>query len=210
MILDKCVVCGCTTEVDEETSICDGCMDNIMETFGNNEEENKGMKFIDAIQKYDKITKSGHKVFYMHKVTTEVFEYNTETKIGKSITADIRLMTSDGWYEYVDKGLILPKRADEYGKPYYTILASNVVSNEVDQYISVDDSKFETFNYFNDEELAQYVADKQLILRVVTTLHMLNKDKFSGDDRHYLINKYKKENFKEVLDRINAYEMKML
>ena len=204
MNIGKCVICECTTEVDNETFMCEGCADNI---FRNNEEENKGMKFIDAIQKYDKITKSGYKVFYMHKVTKEVFEFNEETKIGKSITADIGLLTSDGWYEYVDKVLILPKRADEYGKLYYTILASNVVGNKVDQYISVDDSKFKAFNYFNDEELAQYIADTQLLHRIRTTLHVLNKDKFGKADRCELIEDYIRDNYGTELSRVYTYEI---
>lgn len=205
MIIDECVYCECTTEVDSETFMCEGCTDNI---FGNNEEENKGMKFIDAIQKYDKITKSGHKVFYMHKVSQEVFEYNTETGVGTLITADIRLLTSDGWYEYKEDKLILPKRYKYSGVTYFTVSTINNVYTDVDQYAGIDTERFNTYNYFIDRDLAQYVADKQLLDRVKIVLHTLNKDKFGKADRCELIDAYIRYNFKDTLFRINEYETK--
>lgn len=206
MILDKCVVCECTTEVDTETFMCEGCADNI---FGNNEEENKGMKFIDAIQKYDKITKSGHKVFYMHKVSQEVFEYNTETKIGKSITADIRLLTSDGWYEYKEDKLILPKRFDYPGVTFYTISTINNIYTEVDQHAGIDTKRFDAYNYFFDRDLAQYVADKQLLYRIQLVLYAYNKDRMDDDTILKLTNEYIDTYYKEVLDRVLDYQDKM-
>lgn len=171
-------------------------------------EENKGMKFIDAIQKYDKITKSGHKVFYRHKVSQEVFEYNTETKIGKSITTDIRLLTSDGWYEYKEDKLILPKRFDYPGVTYYTISTINNVYADVDQHAGIDKERHDVYNYFFDRDLAQYVADRQLLFRVELVLKQLNKGKFPALEVHTMVQEYIKENFKDVLDRIDAYEMR--
>lgn len=170
--------------------------------------ENKGMKFIDAIQKYDKITKSGHKVFYMHKVSQEVFEYNTETGVGTLITADIRLLTSEGWQEYKEDKLILPKRFDYPGVKYYTVSTINNVYADVDQHAGIDTERFNTYNYFIDRDLAQYVADKQLIQRIELVLHELNISKFNFVTRLNLIGDYIRDNFKDVLDRINEYESK--
>lgn len=207
MILDECVDCGCTTEVYEETSLCEGCMDNSMEACGGTDEPTNCMTFIEAIQIYDKITKSGHKVFYMHKVSQEVFEYNTETGVGTLITADIRLLTSDGWYEYVDNDLILPKRHEDWGKEYYSILTTNAVAEDTDQRIRIDETRFKVFNYFQDEALAQYIADTQLLHRIRTTLHVLNKDKFGKADRCELIDAYIRDNYGTELSRVYAYEI---
>lgn len=206
MILDKCVVCGCTTEVDEETSICDGCMDNIMETFGNNEEEDKGMKFIDAIQKYEKITNDGGTTVYSKNSEGTIIMHRND--VGGGFQVNVDLLTSEGWQEYKEDKLILPKRFDYPGVNYYTISTINNIYTEIDQHAGIDTKRLDAYNYFLDEKLAQYVADRQLLFRVELTLKQLNKGKFPTLEVHTLVQEYIKENFKEVLDRIDAYEMR--
>ena len=203
MILEECVICECTTEVDAETFLCEGCADNV---FGNNEEENKGMKFIDAIQKYEKITKDGGTTVYSKNSEGTIIMHRNGVGGGFQVTVD--LLTSDGWQEYEEDKLILPKRQEVWGKDYYTILTTNVVAGDTDQHINIDGTRFNVFNYFQDKELAQYVADKQLIQRIELVLHELNRSKFNFITRLNLIGDYIIENYKDVLDRINAYESK--
>lgn len=65
----------------------------------------------------------------------------------------------------------------------------------------------DVFDYFQDEELAQYMADSQLIYRIVLTLEVLNKD-MESYKLHEKIDEYIEENYSDVLDRISEYERK--
>ena len=71
-----------------------------------------------------------------------------------------------------------------------------------------DIDRLNTFNYFTDKELAQYIADRQLIQRVELVLHQMNM--FNPDilNKELLIDEYIRDNYKEVLHRIKDYEMK--
>ena len=164
------------------------------------------MKFIDAIQKYEKITNDGGTTVYSKNSEGTIIMHRNGVGGGFQVTID--LLSSEGWEEYTYGQLILPKRFDYPGVTYYTISTINNIYTETDQHAGIDTKRLDAYNYFFDEELAQYVADKQLLDRVEIVLHHLNKDKFSFSERYRRIDKYIKENYKHILDRINEYETK--
>lgn len=204
MIIEECVVCECTTEVDTETFMCEGCADNI---FGNNEEENKGMKFIDAIQKYEKITNDGGTTVYSKNSGGTIIMHRNG--VGGGFQVNVDLLTSEGWQEYKEDKLILPKRFDYPGVTYYTISTVNNVYADVDQHAGIDKERHDVYNYFFDRDLAQYVADKQLLYRIQLVLYAYNKDRMDDDTILKLTNEYIDTYYKEVLDRVLDYQDKM-
>lgn len=199
MILDVCIKCGCTTEVDAFSLVCDGCLDCIGETVGGKE-----MNFIEAIGKYEAITRDGG---------TTVYSKNSEGTIVRKvhgIRGDFQLnydlLISTGWVEHKEHKLILPERAGHYHSYMYIEDDSNKIYVESDCRFDEDTNRLKIFNYFTDKELAQYIADKQLIQRIELVLHELNRNKFKFVERLNLIGDYIIDNYKDILDRINEYE----
>lgn len=164
------------------------------------------MNFIDAIGKYKAITRDGG---------TTVYSKNSEGTIVRKvhgIRGDFQLnydlLISTGWGEHKEQKLIVPERVD-YSHRYMHIGGdNNEVYMDSDCRFDEDADRLKTFNYFTDKELAQYIADKQLIQRVELVLHQINM--FNPDilNKELLINEYVRDNYKEVLHRIKDYEMK--
>ena len=162
------------------------------------------MKFIDAIQKYEKITNDGGTTVYSKNSEGTIIMHHNG--VGGGFQVNVELLTSEGWEEYEDGKLILPKRFDYSGVTYYTVGTADNVFADVDQHAKIDKDRYDAFNYFFDRDLAQYVADKQLIQRIELILHELNRSKFCFVTRLNLIEDYIIENYKDVLSRINEYE----
>lgn len=202
----RCGLTCCGTPMGTE-QICEDCFNKLhKDNMGVNIKEDKGMKFVDAIEKYNKITNDGGKTYYYaHKVDGVIF-YNKGNSVSYSIDANINLITSTGWEEYKEHKLIVPERVD-YSKQYsYIESDGSKVYTDSDCRFDEDADRLKTFNYFTDKELAQYIADKQLIDRVYLVLDVLNENRFNTLDRLELIDTYIDNNYKEVLDRINEYE----
>lgn len=163
------------------------------------------MKFIDAIQEYKMITNDGGKThYYKNDIDGSIFK--SVNGCGEVFNVTVDLLTSTGWVEYKEHKLIVPERVD-YSKLYLYIESdSNTVYTDSDGRFEEDVNRLKTFNYFTDKELAQYIADKQLIDRVYLVLEVLNENRFNTFDRIELIDTYIDKNYKEVLDRIDAYE----
>ena len=186
-----CNKCSDYTLIDVETRLCEICSES-------------ELTFIDAIQKYDKITNDGGETIYTTNKEGTIIMKTKGTGGGFSITVD--LLTSTGWEEYKDKELVLPKEVN-YGLSYHTITSwgSLIQDRQVGNF--VDKDRLNAFNYFTDKKFAQYVTDKQLIQRIELTLIELNKDNFPKEELTKLINKYLRDNHMKVLDRIIKYEM---
>lgn len=201
MILDVCIKCGCTTEVDAFSLVCDGCLDCIGETVGGKE-----MNFIEAIGKYEAITRDGGTTVYSKNSEGNIIRKTNG--IGGGFQLNYDLLTSTGWEEYKEQKLIVPERVD-YSHRYMHIGGdNNKVYMDSDCRFDEDADRLKTFNYFTDKELAQYIADRQLIHRIELVLHQMNM--FNPDilNKELLINEYIRDNYKEVLHRIKDYEMK--
>lgn len=164
------------------------------------------MNFVDAIGKYNAITRDGG---------TTVYSKNSEgtiirkvNGIGGGFQLNYELLLSRGWEAYKEQKLIVPERVD-YSHRYVHIGGDdNRVYMDSDCRYEEDANRLKTFNYFTDKELAQYVADRQLIHRVELVLYQMNM--FNPDilNKELLIDEYIRNNYKEVLTRIKDYEMK--
>ena len=196
--IGECVDCGAYTSIDVETNLCEGCVDNT-KIF------NKGMTFLDAIQKYDKITNDGGETYYYKNNEGYIYK-NYDKGLSCSINANIDFLLSTGWKEYKNRKLALPKR--RRNESYYFINADRTIGSDMEHYLPIDDNKFNNYNSFTDKSFAKYIADKQLIHRINLVLKELNKDRFDKADLQDLINEYIRNNYSKVLNRITEYESK--
>ena len=168
------------------------------------------MKFTDAIRIHGFITNDGGKsgIYYTIGADNEIIEVKDEDSI--RIISDVfeiaDLMTCDTWEgNNINKQLKLPERRID--SAYYYINNQNFVIDDVDVDTGHDKIVYDNFNYFNDEEMAQYIADSQLIYRIVLTLEVLNKD-IEPCKLNELIDEFLEENYGYVLNRIAEYERK--
>lgn len=206
----KCIKCGrmFVGYSVEELDRCDICNGELYcgEFYVDKTEVSKDMNFTDAIGKYKAITRDGG---------TTVYSKNSEgtiirkvNGIGGGFQLNYDLLTSTGWEEYKEQKLIVPERV-EYSHRYMHIGGdNNIVYIDSDCRYDEDTDRLKTFNYFTDKDLAQYIADRQLIQRVELVLHQMNM--FNPDilNKELLIDEYIRDNYKEVLHRIKDYEMK--
>ena len=156
------------------------------------------MKLIEALQKWDKVTNdNGKTVYSTNSDGTIIMRTNGA---GGGFKPTVELFTSTGWERYAIP-LVLPYRYIESN--YYWIDEEGKIDYFVDEDCTSDEPLFEMYNYFYDKELAQYVSDKQLILRIKITLEHLNKN---NPDKEMLILEYINDNYKDVIDRIKQYE----
>lgn len=202
MILDVCIKCGCTTEVDAFSLVCDGCLDYIGETVGGKE-----MNFIEAIGKYEAITRDGGTTVYSKNSEGNIIRKTNGIGGGFQINYD--LLISTGWVEHKEHKLILPERVD-YSHRYMHIEADrNTVYADSDCRYDEDTDRLRIFNYFTDKEFAQYIADRQLLDRIELVLYAYNKDNMDDKTLTKLINEYIDTHYEEVLNRVLDYQDKM-
>lgn len=164
------------------------------------------MNFIDAIGKYEAITRDGGTTVYSKNSEGNIIRKTNGIGGGFQINYD--LLVSTGWKEHKEQKLIVPERVD-YSHRYVHIGGdNNKVYMDSDCRFDEDADRLKTFNYFTDKELAQYIADRQLIHRIELVLHHMNM--FNPDilNKELLIDEYVRDNYKEVLHRIKDYEMK--
>ena len=166
------------------------------------------MKFTNAIRIYGAITNDGGKsgMYYTIGADNEIIEVKDEDSI--RIITDVfeiaDLMTCDTWEgNNINKQLKLPER--EIDVWYYYIDEYNFVISDIDSDINADKKIYDIYNYFKEEEMAQYIADSQLIYRIVLTLEVLNKD-IEPCKLNELIDEFLEENYGDVLNRIAEYE----
>ena len=164
------------------------------------------MKFIDAIQKYKKITNDGGKTYYYKGVIGDIYK-NAGNSLSYSISANVNFLLSEGWEEYKENRLELPSLA-EMNDYYYIICPDGRVTSGNNFNDNIDKNRLSNFNYFTDRDFAQYISDKQLIQRIKIVLTELNKDKFSNSKLKSLIANYLRDNYMNVIDRIAQYESK--
>ena len=170
------------------------------------------MKFTDAIRIYGAVANDGGKsgIYYTIGADNEIIEIKDEDNI--RIITDVfeiaDLMTCDTWEgNNSNKQLKLPERNQSFISDYYYITTMSEVNKTTDSYSFADDCLYDKFNHFQDEELAQYIADSQLIYRIVLTLEVLNKD-IEPCKLNELIDEFLEENYGRILNRIAEYERK--
>lgn len=202
----RCIRCG---EIFERFSLdemypCDYCGG---ELYVNKMEEGKNMNFIEAIGKYEAITRDGGTTVYSKNSEGNIIRKTNG--IGGGFQINYGLLVSTGWVEHKEHKLILPERV-EYSHRYMHIGGDNskvYVDSECGY--EEDTDRLKTFNYFTDKEFAQYVADRQFLDRIELVLYNYNKDNMDTDTIVKLTKEYIDTYCKEVLNRVLDYQDKM-
>lgn len=207
----RCIRCG---EIFERFSLddmypCDYCGGELYtdEFYKDKVKVGNDMNFIEAIGKYEAITRDGG---------TTVYSKNSEGNIVRKvygIRGDFQinydLLVSTGWVEHKEHKLVLPERV-EYSHRYVHIGGDNSkVYVDSDCRYDEDKDRLRTFNYFTDKEFAQYIADRQLLDRIELVLYKYNNDKMDDKTLSKLINEYIDTHYAEVLNRVLDYQDKM-
>ncbi len=166
------------------------------------------MKFTDAIKKYGTICNDNESEIFYTVINNKIVRFNCNDEDDSKIIEDVfeiaDLMMSEGWSSvYEEDNFKLPTK----GGYYYFINITNEVHEDIDSYSLIDNELWQEFNYFSNEEMARYIADSQLIYRIVLTLEVLNKNIEEFKRREY-IDEFLENNYGDVLDRISEYERK--
>jgi hypothetical protein len=207
----KCIRCGKVFEghLLDGMYTCDYCDGELYtgEFYIDKVKEGNDMNFIEAIGKYEAITRDGGTTVYSKNSEGNIIRKTNGIGGGFQINYD--LLVSTGWVEHKEHKLILPERVD-YSHRYMHIEADrNTVYVDSDCRYDEDTDRLRTFNYFTDKEFAQYIADRQLLDRIELVLYAYNKDKMDDDTILKLTNEYIDTYYKEVLNRVLDYQDKM-
>lgn len=166
------------------------------------------MKFTDAIKKYGTICNDNESEIFYTVVNNKIVRFNCNDEDDSKIIEDVfeiaDLMISEGWSSvYEEDNFKLPNR----GSDYYFINTVQEIHWETDCKYPTDNELYKIFNFFPNKEMARYIADSQLIYRIVLTLEVLNKNMEEFKRREY-IDEFLENNYGDILDRISEYERK--
>ena len=134
------------------------------------------MKFIDALYKYEEITRDNKEIYYyMDNVIYMRTEGLDEVDVALTLRDMEELMEYTDWYEYVETVYIprLPRYSD-----YYYVATDLTVRETYDEYQLGDNKLFESHNYFRNKEDAQHLANtfKRLSLIINTKRYDTERD----------------------------------
>lgn len=207
----KCIRCGKIFEghLLDGMYICDYCDGELYtgEFYVDKVKGDNDMNFIEAIGKYEAITRDGGTTVYSKNSEGNIIRKTNG--IGGGFQINYGLLVSTGWVEHQEHKLILPERVD-YSHRYMHIGGDNSkVYVDSDCRFDEDKDRLRTFNYFTDKEFAQYIADRQLLDRIELVLYKYNNDKMDDKTLSKLINEYIDTHYAEVLNRVLDYQDKM-
>lgn len=207
----RCIRCGKVFEghLLDGMYTCDFCGGELYtdEFYKDKVKVGNDMNFIEAIGKYEAITRDGGTTVYSKNSEGNIIRKTNGIGGGFQINYD--LLMSRGWVEHQEHKLILPERV-EYSHRYVHIGGDNSkVYVDSDCRYDEDTDRLRTFNYFTDKEFAQYIADRQLLDRIELVLYKYNNDKMDDKTLSKLINEYIDTHYAEVLNRVLDYQDKM-
>lgn len=207
----KCIRCGRVFEghLLDGMYTCDYCDGELYtgEFYIDKVKGGNDMNFIEAIGKYEAITRDGGTTVYSKNSEGNIIR--KVNGIGGGFQLNYDLLVSTGWVEHKEHKLILPERVD-YSHRYMHIEADrNTVYVDSDCRYDEDTDRLRIFNYFTDKEFAQYIADRQLLDRIELVLYKYNNDKMDDKTLSKLINEYIDTHYAEVLNRVLDYQDKM-
>lgn len=207
----KCIRCGRVFEghLLDGMYTCDYCDGELYtgEFYIDKVKGDNDMNFIEAIGKYEAITRDGGTTVYSKNSEGNIIRKTNG--IGGGFQINYGLLVSTGWVEHKEHKLILPERVD-YSHRYMHIGGDNSkVYVDSDCRFDEDADRLKTFNYFTDKEFAQYIADRQLLDRIELVLYKYNNDKMDDKTLTKLINEYIDTHYEEVLNRVLDYQDKM-
>lgn len=207
----RCIRCGRVFEghLLDGMYTCDFCGGELYtgEFYIDKVKGDNDMNFIEAIGKYEAITRDGGTTVYSKNSEGNIIRKTNGIGGGFQINYD--LLVSTGWVEHQEHKLILPERV-EYSHRYVHIGGDNSkVYVDSDCRYDEDTDRLRTFNYFTDKEFAQYIADRQLLDRIELVLYKYNNDNMDDKTLTKLINEYIDTHYEEVLNRVLDYQDKM-
>ena len=126
------------------------------------------MKFIDALYKYDEITRDNKEIYYyMNNVIYMRTEGLDEVEVALTLRDMEELMEYTDWYKHIecDYNHRVPK-----GQRYWSVTPTLDITNNIDDRSYFDTERFESHNYFRNKEDAQHLANtfKRLSLIINT------------------------------------------
>lgn len=207
----KCIRCGRVFEghLLDGMYTCDYCDGELYtgEFYIDKVKVGNDMNFIEAIGKYEAITRDGGTTVYSKNSEGNIIR--KVNGIGGGFQINYDLLVSTGWVEHQEHKLILPEKVD-YSHRYMHIGGDDSkVYVDSDCRFDEDADRLKTFNYFTDKEFAQYIADRQLLDRIELVLYKYNNDKMDDKTLSKLINDYIDTHYAEVLNRVLDYQDKM-
>lgn len=163
------------------------------------------MKITEAIEKYEKIKKSGWEKGVYLIVRENSFTFIRDGHSINNCNISKEWLVNDTWEEYTGDYEINFKK----NGTYFTILPNGDIYENVDGNCS-EDVFFENFNYFPNRELAEYIAKKQLLERKLMVFSYLNgayKINWNNDNvEKYTIDSYIDEYFNVNKDHGYTYK----
>ena len=133
------------------------------------------MKFIDAIYKYNEVTRDNEEIFYIEDDILYRRLVGSECKVIVPICDLEEIFNQEDWHEYVETVCIpgLPRYSD-----YYYVATNLTVRETYDDYQLGDNQLFESRNYFRNKEDAQHLANvfKRLSLIINTKRYDTERD----------------------------------
>ena len=134
------------------------------------------MKFIDALYKYEEITRNDKEIFYQHDGRVYM---KTEGLDEIGVIVSLRdledLFEHTDWYEYIEceYATRVPK-----GQIYYYVAPALNIASVTDDRFDCDTELYESHNYFRNKEDAQHLANtfKRLSLIINTKRYDTERD----------------------------------
>lgn len=133
------------------------------------------MKFIDAIYKYNEVTRDNEEIFYIEDDILYSRLVGSECKVIVPICDLEEIFNQEDWYEYQEYD---DKHRVDKGKRYYYVDSSLVVREYIDDRHLADDRLYTAHNYFTNKEDAQHLANtfKRLSLIINTKRYDTERD----------------------------------
>ena len=145
------------------------------------------MKFIDAIYKYNEVTRDNEEIFYIEDDILYSRLVGSECKVIVPICDLEEIFNQEDWYEYVETVCIprLPRYSD-----YYYVATNLTVRETYDEYQSGDNKLFESRNYFRNKEDAQHLANVFKRLSLIINTKRYNTERDIQEIIDYIDNEY--------------------
>ena len=146
------------------------------------------MRFIDALYKYEEITRNNKEIFYQHDGRVYM---KTEGLDEIGIIVSLRdledLFEHTDWYEYIEceYATRVPK-----GQIYYYVAPALNIASVTDDRFDCDTELYESHNYFRNKEDAQHLANTFKRLSLIINTKRYNTERDIQEIIDYIDNEY--------------------
>ena len=146
------------------------------------------MKFIDALYKYEEITRNDKEIFYQHDGRVYM---KTEGLDEIGVIVSLRdledLFEHTDWYEYIecDYSPRVPK-----GQRYYFVTPALNITSVTDDRFDCDTELYESHNYFTNKEDAQHLANTFKRLSLIINIKRYDTERDIQEIIDYIDNEY--------------------